>query len=59
MKTEAWSCGCFVKVYVCPEHIGAAGRELEERVTERFLQYELREGREASEDGEVGPVSDM
>jgi len=53
MKTEAFGCGCFVKVYVCPEHLGVAGRQLEEKVTERFLQCELREGREASEDGDV------
>ena len=53
MKTEAFGCGCFVKVYVCPEHIGEAGRELEEKVTARFLQYDMYERHETSETGDV------
>ena len=27
-ETERWSCGCFIDVYVCPEHLARAGRIL-------------------------------
>ena len=44
------SCGCFVKVHVCPRCLGVAERVISEEIVARELQYELREGREASED---------
>ncbi len=28
MKTQSWGCGCFLKVYVCPAHIGEAEAQI-------------------------------
>ena len=52
MKSESWGCGCWLKVYVCPEHLEVAREELRVAVVAQSLQYELREGREAGEAGD-------
>ncbi len=28
MKTQAWPCGCFVKVYVCPQCVKVASKRI-------------------------------
>ncbi len=55
MKTSSWGCGCFLKVYVCPEHLDRAGKQLELQAEAMRDQLDLgldlagrtREGREA------------
>ncbi len=39
METSEHShaCGCFVKVYVCPEHLSVAGRELRDLTSQLNL----------------------
>ena len=51
-EDAGYPCGCFIKVYVCPEHVEAAGERIDTILAARKLQYELREGREAGEDGD-------
>ncbi len=29
VKEHSWECSCFIKVYVCPGHVSAAGRSLD------------------------------
>ncbi len=36
-RTGSHPCGCFVKVYVCPEHLQVAGRELRELTSQLEL----------------------
>ena len=52
MNTEAYGCGCFLKVHVCELHLEDAGVQLEAMRDQLALnlQYGVREGREASED---------
>ena len=53
MNDDRFGCGCFMKVHVCEEHMEQMGHHLEV-LREQLalnLQCELREGREASEDG--------
>jgi len=28
MRNQTWTCGCFVKVYVCPEHVKKAEKHI-------------------------------
>ena len=59
MKSAAWGCGCFLKVFVCPKHMDAAAEQLQSQVQLMRdqldlgldLAYEVREGSEAGEDG--------
>ncbi len=36
-SVQGWSCGCFRKVYVCPEHLLAFEMELEALTDQREL----------------------
>ncbi len=37
MKTHSWGCGCFLKVYVCPEHLEVASEELRDLTSQLHL----------------------
>ncbi len=37
VSESAHPCGCFVKVYVCPEHLQVAGRELRDLTSQLNL----------------------
>ena len=50
---ERYDCGCFLKVYVCPEHLKVAGEKMRKIEVARKLQYELREGREAEGEADL------
>ena len=62
MKTSAWGCGCFLKVYVCPTHLEHANIEMIETLEGRLDQLELYLGtdlaRESHEDGDGAKVLD-
>ena len=48
MKTEAWGCGCFLKVYVCPEHLRSANLSMIETLEGQLDQLELHLGTEVA-----------
>jgi len=41
VRTEAFGCGCFVKVYVCPQHLNVGAVELSDRVQALRDQLQL------------------
>jgi len=45
MRTEAFGCGCFIKLYVCPQHVLEGAKDIEVRLGQLALdlQYEERE----------------
>ena len=57
MKTSAWGCGCFVKVYVCSMHLSDVRTEMMEMLEETLDQLELQLGtkvaHEVHEDGDA------
>ena len=48
MKTEAWGCGCFLKVYVCPTHLEQANISMIETLEGQLDQLELHLGTEVA-----------
>ena len=55
MKSSAWGCGCFLKVYVCPTHLHEANLEMIETLEGQLDQLELHLGTEvAHESGDGG-----